>query len=109
MKRSLKKQFSHRLTALGRFLRERPILPLFPENALFWAFLILLSIGSAVTLWDNVSGAETPKPAVAGREASMETAGPGALSDEAEKTGSAFPAYYSEEALPEGTLRVYGP
>ncbi len=38
-----------RLEALGKYVRDHPIFPFLPENALFWMFLLLLSIGSAMT------------------------------------------------------------
>ena len=65
------KRFSPRprLEALGKYVRDHPIFPFLPENALFWMFLLLLSIGSAMTLYGKVNGGGESRPANAPPEA----------------------------------------
>ena len=58
-----------RLEALGKYVRDHPIFPFLPENALFWMFLLLLSIGSAMTLYGKVNGGGESRPANAPPEA----------------------------------------
>lgn len=50
-------------------MRDHPIFPFLPENALFWMFLLLLSIGSAMTLYGKVNGGGESRPANAPPEA----------------------------------------
>ena len=61
--------FRPRLEALGKYVRDHPIFPFLPENALFWMFLLLLSIGSAMTLYGKVNGGGESRPANAPPEA----------------------------------------
>ncbi len=59
-----------RLEALGKYVRDHPIFPFLPENALFWMFLLLLSIGSAMTLYgegERGRGKQACKRAAGGR------------------------------------------
>lgn len=71
-----------RLEALGKYVRDHPIFPFLPENALFWMFLLLLSIGSAMTLYGKVNGGGESRPANAPpepRRITMNTHRPPAL------------------------------
>ena len=61
--------FRPRLEALGKYVRAHPIFPFLPENALFWMFLLLLSLGSAMTRYGKVIGGGECRPAHAPPEA----------------------------------------
>lgn len=85
------KHLSRRLRpdSLGKYMRSHPIFPFLPENALFWTFLLLLSIGSMCTLYQKAAGREPSAAANTQPEAA---------------------AYYDEYPLPSGSvLRVYNP